>query len=539
MDAFQEAVAVPTELTDEAWEHLKPKLLTQRRQAEIKRGEFVDSGAERSGSLSARARPKTLQNRLEELADEIINRSWSDGRSINLHNSPRFASEVIDYVRKEIKQDTNFQHTKICVDHMKALFVSKIEPLVQTKELFRCGFCNAKKLFMFEGLINHCAAKHPSRWSVSQSSSAWQHVEWPLDPPFWIHGNRSHRPEGRPAHTPQHQNHQHTFVPPSPALYGASSMNLQQVASPAFMGSSGYPPPVYSGHAPSGHGHYSGAFSPFISGHTPYATPHPPSMGPWHSPAAFSSPQIPSGIPDFHKSQLDEVANISCEVWDALSKVRNVKSSVLVYVIIHHVVSRFQNRFSNEPNLDLFTECLVNHPMMRRLKDVQNLACKTCVSNNESHEEAHSQAFSLMSGARKFYSFPSLLTHFKNVHVEGSITAGDTRVDWKEDMIELESGPQDIADLATESGMDGTNLALLVEVFPNLFQRALRVDSGPSHSYVPGSSRASERGPPIVKREFDDQPYYVLGPHSDSGWSLSDQASHSRSRRGLTDLVLS
>ena len=134
--------------------------------------------------------------------------------------------------------------------------------------------------------------------------------------------------------------------------------------------------------------------------------------------------------------QKDAVAKIAREVWDTLLAVKQIPPSVRSYVIIQHVVARFKEQYSNEPNIDLFSQCVGEHVLMQPMKNANGLACKVCVLENESREEGHSYAFTLSSGERKLYSFNTLLWHFKQVHVETKLAldqavAGDDVADPK------------------------------------------------------------------------------------------------------------
>lgn len=277
--------------------------------------------------------------------------------------------------------------------------------------------------------------------------------------------------------------------------YAGSPPGQVAYPSPAFA----FPSPLPSA--------YSTATSP-LDDNNLYRPPGPytpaPIPGTWNRPASqpvfppspnlFRTPSIPQNVSNFHQAQLTELAKIALEIWTNLVPVKPIPPSVRMYVIIFHVISKFP--FSNVPSLDLFCESLLSNPLLGAMKDANGLACKTCVVMNEGHDKPQSQHFHQTAGQRKLYSFYSLLLHFKHVHVQkvqGSSpstqtpTEDSSRLDWKQDMIELPDDPV-IVELANARGMDQGKLETIAKAFPTLF-------SGAIHAGLNKSQVAYHNGP--------------------------------------------
>lgn len=540
MEPFRESLQTPTPFTDKDWEHLRPKLQAQADIArKCKNREQVADETSKPGSKEApklntsgniKERWESLQapirKDLSAYVDELLRVAWDDGRAINSQTASRFAADALVYARHRYATD-NPEKTQpgsafqLLLHNMKWLFENKVKPLTEVahgvRDLFRCAECgHESKAFAFEGLIQHFKAKHTQDFGTNELGGVtWYSSLWPEKPPFRHSPDpdksrkdlgtpfqaKQAAPVGGQAKQKQYKSYErpaqtlyqpvpgpYGFPPTSPGFYPAAHGPLggyytptqyrSLATSPAFSQTSGYHPPS---HYP-----YIGQTSPF-DGHgppfsqnpqTPVSSAGPWAMSPGYLPGQHSfAPSPAPSQPSFLQVQMDEVGGISQEIWQALDKIKLIPPSVRMYVIIQHVVSRFRNRFSNEPNLDLFFQCLESHPLMQLMKSANGLACKVCVLEKESREEGHSHAFPLTGGERKLYSFYYLLMHFKNVHVETKLALENAqstddpeeikRLDWKEDMIELPDD-QHIASLRRVPGMnDPKAIQILKEVFPS------------------------------------------------------------------------
>jgi hypothetical protein len=221
MASFQAAIQIITPMDDNAWEVLKPRLLSQREEAEQRENDRIAQTRvvlERFQDNQARSDSKDLVDRewddiqaplrvrIGGYADEIIRDGWNGGEKVSYDTCPLFASEVLIYIRKrfyaEVAKDEaavratghepeidppNGPYTrKLILENMKWVFDTKIKPHTENyrKELFLCNACEyTSKYYGFEGVIQHFAAKHTSALSHGSIVVHWK-SEWPEYPPF-------------------------------------------------------------------------------------------------------------------------------------------------------------------------------------------------------------------------------------------------------------------------------------------------------------------------------------------------------------------
>ncbi|EON96948.1 putative f-box domain containing protein [Phaeoacremonium minimum UCRPA7] len=176
--SFQAAIQIITPLDDKAWDLLKPRLLAQRADAEQREKEMV-AQARVKQELDEKRNLETAKDvrevldadwddiqapvraRIAGYADEIIRNSWDDGDKVTKDNSPKFAVEVLGYIRKrfyaEIAKDAAAARAageepivdplqgpftqKLTLENMKWIFDTKIKPHTEPyrKELFLCN----------------------------------------------------------------------------------------------------------------------------------------------------------------------------------------------------------------------------------------------------------------------------------------------------------------------------------------------------------------------------------------------------------------
>ena len=221
MESFQAAIQITQPMTEQAWQILRPRLLTQLPYAERKEKERLQQD-ERLAEENRQRQQYEIQvkeNRessdrewetmqfpvrkcLGKLADEYIDSWWAGGRSVTKDTSPKFAADVLLHVRQQfyngvVQEDrvsfaieeflkTDSPTMKLTLDHMKWLFDSKVKPLTDhfQRELFLCNGCDGNfKFYGFEGVIQHYAAKHTTTLSMGNVVVHWR-AEWPEHPPF-------------------------------------------------------------------------------------------------------------------------------------------------------------------------------------------------------------------------------------------------------------------------------------------------------------------------------------------------------------------
>ncbi|EHL03090.1 hypothetical protein M7I_1065 [Glarea lozoyensis 74030] len=228
MPSFRAAIQISQQLTDGSWEVLKPRLLSQREEAEQREHDQLaqiriaqeHSDERQQQDISARSDSKDLidrewddvqaplRARIGGYADETIYNGWDRGNKVNYESSPKFAADVLIYVRKRFyaemaKDEAAMRATgrepdsdppngpylrKLILENMKWVFDTKIKPYTEPyrKELFLCNdpHCGIhSKWYGFEGVIQHFAAKHTSTLSVGSIVVHWK-SEWPEYPPF-------------------------------------------------------------------------------------------------------------------------------------------------------------------------------------------------------------------------------------------------------------------------------------------------------------------------------------------------------------------
>ena len=634
MDSFQAAMQISQPMTDQAWEILRPRLLSQlpyaerREKEQVQQTEFLaeEYRQRRQQEAQLKETKETLdrewenhqapvRHRIGALATEIIETRWAGGRAVTKESSPRFAAEVLVDVRHRfyatlaqeddaalaagefIKTDQpNGPPTRrLILENMKWLFDTKIKPWTDhfQRELFLCNGCDGNfKFYGFEGVIQHYAAKHTTTLSMGNIVVHWR-SEWPEHPPF--------NPNPSAAKTNYYKIP--TPAPPvqapgvrdprgsitygnfgQPAETGASTGASQP--QPAQCPTIGYQnpyagprpegptqalpaqsyPPTSSSHAV-GAG-YSGAPNGFTNGSAPF-NPFPiTQQGQVAQPGSFTGQQIypafspgqintvaqgyfseasannyggratlphpsnfqkgplaalpqvhnaPGQVSDLYQRQMDEMAKYAKDVFTGIGGVKDLPGSVRIHVVIQHTVSRFKAVFPNEPSLSMFIDGLDHNAVMRPVRSVNGLGCRTCVKNG--------------TGA-KLYTLPHLVNHFRTAHVETPQMLGypqHLELDWKHDMIDYPDLSV-IARLLNANGMTDAKLSLIAFVFPDAFPTPLpnlrsRVNTGPHPTYkkeldaeARGVSGAPSHPLVVPPAHYGDQPGDQVFNRSNSGF---------------------
>ncbi len=588
MESFQAAIQISQPLTDQAWEVLKPRLLAQRPYAERREQERIQQSqiiqAEYKQRRQQEAQLKEtketfdrewdnlqspVRNRISAIADERIDYAWAGGKGITKDTCPKFAADVLLYVRRRfygdiaqedeaaaagdesIKSDppSGTPTRKLILENMKWLFDTKIKPLTEhfQKELFLCNGCDGNfKFYGFEGVIQHYAAKHTTTLSMGSVVVHWR-AEWPEHPPFNSNPSVAKAayykvptpagtsPQGpsmgdQPSIMPyggygqgmdsQPALHAYSATQQSPELYQPPHVGHQQDLAHGPPPAQTFPPPVNTSfsQAIQQNSSYTAGFSgsqnahnsfqpttnsqtygsPFLGRVYPNTRPsvshvavqtvarvHVPDLG-VNVYGGTQTPR-PNGFPiqllplntlepgrsfapqatDLYRVQMDDMAKHARDVWFATAGIKDIPQSVRIYVVIQHTASRFAARFTNEPSLAMFIDGIDHSSVMRPVRSLNGLACKTCVHTGAG------------TGERRLFTLPHLLNHFKNIHVENPYTPtnvpsphGIPRLDWKLEMIELPETPL-IANLINTPGMDDAKLDLIAWALPGVFPSPL------------------------------------------------------------------
>ena len=222
------------------------------------------------------------------------------------------------------------------------------------------------------------------------------------------------------------------------------------------------------------------------AGYPPAAYPSIFSNGPLASnPSSLDFGRNVTGqVSDLYQRQMDEMAKHAKDVFTGIGGIKDLPGSVRIHVVIQHTISRFKATFPNEPSLSMFIDGLDRNAVMRPVRSVNGLGCKTCIKTG--------------TGA-KLYTLPHLVNHFRTIHVENTQTFGYPQYglqaperDWKHDMIDLPDLSK-VSNLVNASGMTDSKLALIAWAFPEAFP-----------SPLPRLRGAGNTGPlPIYRRDLD------------------------------------
>ncbi|KAH6646486.1 hypothetical protein BKA67DRAFT_664322 [Truncatella angustata] len=542
--SFQAALQIITPLDDNAWEMLKRRLLLQR--ADVKNRRERDQVAamplvaveepaeeqhvfERQGKEIKELTDKDwddaqapLRAQISMYADEIIRDAWDDGNNVNKESSPRFAVEVLLYVRRKfyakIERDAAASRgthkepkrdppqgpftQKLTLENLKWLFEVKVKPHTEThrKELFLCNGCDdSLKAYGFEGVVQHYAAKHTNSMSVGSIVVYWR-SEWPEVPPFHpdpVARTAQHR---KPTTSPVYQSagpmQQHNHHHQAPTSFGVSM--APHVGHP-YYGQYNQPDSHYqhSGFAPSTmYATTQASYTPAFLEHLPYNQGYgiASSTGaslPVPQPVTNYSQQFAHGLPfpvpavhnshtydayqltgqagylgfpggsqsDRIRTQLEALACFSREVWMATAGVKELPGYIRVYVCFYHLAKRYRSHFAEDPPLGMFIDGLSNHKEMRPVRNVNGLQCKAC--------HLHLGGCAPVENERSVFSLPQLVNHFQKKHVEPAQGMTQPILNWIADMVFL----PDVACLShlrAMVGMDSHKYGLMTEAFPQV-----------------------------------------------------------------------
>ncbi|KAK0633562.1 hypothetical protein B0T14DRAFT_73798 [Immersiella caudata] len=544
MTSFQAATHIITPLDDNAWDLLKPRLEAQRAEAEAREQEITSQAKAADERVERHRRLETtlattkeardlidkdweevqapLRARIAAYADEIIRDGWDNGKKVAKDTCPKFAAEVLIYIRKrfyaEIAKDAAATKAagqtppqdppegpftqKLTLENMKWIFDTKIKPHTENyrKELFYCNGCEGNlKAFGFEGVIQHYAAKHTTALSQGSIIVHWR-AEWPEHPPF---SPEAWAPKPAPFH-PQVPSPFGLDSGPPPAGYGFPFMS-EPPAPPTYSPHPGFgpapytdpyhqgpsqpyqPPAPFPGHGPPpgppGYGPphqypppnsyppYQPPPGPYPNGAVDPAPAYNPPPGPSYAPGyapfptnaplpAYSAPgpSVPPAYPDSYQAKLEDVARNSREVWQTLGNIKDLPGSARVFVTFHHLVKRFRSRFYETPPLSLFNDGLSDNKDMRPVRNVNGLICKAC-------------HLGLGNGPveedRKSFSLPQLTKHFQTKHLDPMQAYNAPPLDWVADMVLL-TDQASISNL--RSYLSEYQRSLLTDALPELFQ---------------------------------------------------------------------
>lgn len=255
--------------------------------------------------------------------------------------------------------------------------------------------------------------------------------------------------------------------------------------------------------------------------------PFPSNLPNGHLP--HPAPKVAAQISDLYQRQMDEMARHAKDVFTGIGGVKDLPGSVRIYVVIQHTVSRFKAAFPNEPSLTMFIDGLDHNPVMRPVRSVNGLGCKTCIQSGTS---------------AKLFTLPHLVNHFRTTHVEVPLALGYTEtqeLDWKDDMIDLPE-THIISNLANAQGMSESKLNLISWVFPRAFPPPQpnmqgRLNTGPLAVYRKELDVSSRVGPSIISGPTNGLSSQFQYASSDQHYSRPDSGFRSLSEGGSSGPV--
>ncbi|KAF3933902.1 hypothetical protein ABW19_dt0204634 [Dactylella cylindrospora] len=358
--AFQASLRISQPLNDASWNLLLPKLLEQRAGAEEYEtqrqihSKQLEQQLEDRKSLESQERDQWVKKErqweeaqapvremISKIADEEI-KGW-DGK-VKFETSPAFAASILASVRTRYyerggvqeassasdntpassnstsssskppkPQDSRPKVRQLVLENMKYVFDNKIKPVTDPfrRELFYCRACKDlaanptagtiithPRLYGFEGVIQHFAAKHTTNMSLGTVVVHWRSA-WPEDAPFVVDEREIKRLMTRP---PGGGNH------PGGTLQGPVLIRTTGPPVPVALTvpGYGYSHPHPSQHHPAQHRMHPGPGpqhvipEPSHYGRVPRGQPYP--MESPHHPSYHQPPPVPHHV--HHPSQV-------------------------------------------------------------------------------------------------------------------------------------------------------------------------------------------------------------------------------------------
>lgn len=585
LPAFLAAIQLTTPFDDDAWQLLKRRLLEQQnegrrldRESRADSQPFVevltrqdDDGPRVNGAVTDADWNEVqgpVRAQISAFADEIIKQEWKGGQKVTKKNAPQFAADVLLYVRKKfyakIAKDIEEARAsgeslttepsegpwtrKLTIENMKWVFDCKIKPHTGNlrRELFLCGSCKGSvKFYVFEGVVQHYAAKHTDALSLGNTIVYWR-AEWPKKPIFQPDLQKRLHPHSKSKSKTLDDYVSLTSQPTPASDHGEQAATQPSAecgnrAPAAEMGvSTQYGPnglPGISQHESCPRsGHLYGR-----SGYPPHSRfPHyeqpPPRVEPYseksynvpetsqitgYGPSVLSPEEEAGARAKDHKSrQLEQTLAIAKQTWQSIMNVKSLENSVRVCVVIYHTAMSFQEMFCEALPLGLFLKAITNTTNNAlRLDHVAGLACKACKLG------AHPVLQS------KTYSLAKLLKHFNANHSENAAPPVEKPLDWRVDMIWL----PEISTLMTLRERIGNNKEAFNVIF-NTLPWAFETPNRPEASFIHDLTQVSTpqwQQPSIVANDVPIRGNEPSPPRLDrDGFEFVEQlntpATHSR-----------
>ncbi|KAG4294790.1 hypothetical protein FPRO06_01375 [Fusarium proliferatum] len=522
--SFQAALQLITPLDDHAWELLKPRLLAQRVEAELREKQSYSNPQtleDKLPTMEADKKPSReprevtdqewddiqgpVRARISEYADEIIE-GWNNGAKVKRKNCPQYAADVLLYVRKrfyaEVAKDTAATIAagkkpvveppegpwtqRLTLENMKWVFDVKIKPRTEPmrKELFLCNSClgvnGVLKFFGFEGVLQHYAAKHTVALSLGNVVVHWR-AEWPEVPPFSpdplakekaYHGNEPRN--ALASNAPIQPNHS-VFQPGTPAVYHL----------PAY----GAEAPPFSFYSP----------RPPIPPISAYGQNSAPTYGPSYSTATYYDPATYSSYPGLFSSEMTHSSQRQLSSYTRPPvPVPNPSEggSYPNYYDGNSIASVNSTHQHQHENFVRSTQSVWSRVGHHKKIPPAVRAYVAIYHANKLFEESESETLPLslfieatsknkklrslraLNGVSckvcnddNIFHVPQLARHFESEHVEKPRSQGRAHMDWRTEMIKMPENER-MAGLEMKARGDSVLYTLVKEALPWAFEQA-------------------------------------------------------------------
>ncbi|KAM0077414.1 hypothetical protein ACKRZS_010521 [Fusarium odoratissimum] len=544
--SFQAALQLITPLDDHAWELLKPRLLAQRVEAELREKQSCSNPqtlGDKLPTMEADKKPAReprevtdqewddiqgpVRARISEYADEIIE-GWNNGAKVKRKNCPQYAADVLLYVRKrfyaEVAKDTAATIAagkkpiveplegpwtqRLTLENMKWVFDVKVKPRTEPmrKELFLCNSClgvnGVLKFFGFEGVLQHYAAKHTVALSLGNVVVHWR-AEWPEVPPF----------------SPDPLAKEKAYYDNEPRNSLASNVPVQQSYSVFQPGTpAGYALPAYGAEAP--------PFS-FYSSRPPippvsvYGQNSAHTYGPsystttYYDPATYSSYPGPfsSGMAHGSQRQLNSytrppvpVPNPSeCVSYSNYYDSNNIASVNSTHQYQHEsfirstqsVWSKVGHHKKIPPAVRAYVAIYHANKLFEE-SESEILPLSLFIEATSKNKKLRSlRALNGVSckvcNDDNIFHVPQLARHFESEHVEKPRSQGRAHMDWRTEMIKMPENER-MAGLEIKTRGDSVLYTLVKEALPWAFEQAF-IDK---YASKPAQTTPNKTPPPRV-----------------------------------------
>ncbi|KAL9080186.1 MAG: hypothetical protein Q9157_001031 [Trypethelium eluteriae] len=212
-----------------------------------------------------------------------------------------------------------------------------------------------------------------------------------------------------------------------------------------------------------------------------------PRQGGWYPETLRDPTNFVQGSPSrtfttLTQREVDTLSEVACDVWFLLAGVKDLPTSLRVYIVIFHMEQSNQAQFGHGLDLDLFEYVINSGLNTAPIRNAPGLACKMCALQRDGQQAGYQSYYSRID-RRHLYNLSSLVTHFKQTHAsEPNAIASycNSRSDWKRLMIELPE-PEFIEGFENAPGMDAEQKQLFLHVFPSNhgFRRVPRPTQAP------------------------------------------------------------